>query len=132
MSNGYTEAYRNAIVDYVAPNYNSGYIRLYGGARPANSDAAITTQNLIVTLRFAASAFAAASGGEAVANAVSSGVSIYSPSATASWARISEDDGTTTIRDIDVNTTGADLNIANTLIPLNSTVNCTSLLLRMP
>ena len=132
MAAGYTVAIRNATLDALAPNFNSGYLRIYDGSRPANADTSITDQNLIVELRFSSTAFGSASGGSITANAITSGISTYSPSTTATWARMLKSDGSTVVGDISVSTTGSDLNLSNTLIPYNTTVNVTSLTISEP
>jgi len=132
MSARFSEAVRNAAVDARAAMCNNGYKRIYDGVRPASPDTAITTQNLIVTLRYSATAYGAAVAGVATANAIASGVAIYSPSATATWCRNFASDGTTVLFDEDVSTSGSDINLANTLIVYNSTVNIDSSTLSEP
>lgn len=132
MAAAFTEAIRNADIDTRGALLDNGYLKLYDGSRPGSADTSVTTQNLIVILRFNATAFAAASGGSATANAITSGVSTYSPSTTATWARLLQSDDSTVVCDINVSTTGSDLNLANTLIPFNSTVNVTSMTLSEP
>jgi len=47
----------NAQANTIGGLCNDGYIRIYDGSQPANADTAITTQNLLATLRFASTAF---------------------------------------------------------------------------
>ena len=51
---------------------NNGFLEIYGGTQPANADTAITTQPLLATLGFSATAFASSSGASANANTISS------------------------------------------------------------
>ena len=132
MSTRYSTSAKNSMLDAVGARLNNGYLRLYDGTPPATANAAITTQNLLVTLRFSATAFGAAAGGILTANPISDGIATYSPSGTAAWARGFESDGSTVVTDFDVSTSGAELNLASTLIPYNSTVRVSALTITEP
>lgn len=105
------DAQRSRAADAVTVRCNSGYIRLYSGARPATPQVALSGQTLHAELRFAATAFAAAVNGVATANALVADASIDA-SGTPTFARIYESDGTTVVFDAEVGASGANINIA--------------------
>lgn len=109
---------------------NSGYIRIYDGTQPPNGGDPITTQNLIVTLTFATTAFPPASGGVLTANPITSGTAVFS--STATWARFLQSDGTTTILDCSVGTSGTDIVLSSVTISSGGTVSLTSLTITQP
>jgi hypothetical protein len=84
----------NAAADAVCALLNNGYLRLYDGTQPATGDTAVSGQVLLAELRFNATAFGAASGGVATANAIASD-SAADASGTATWARALKSDGST-------------------------------------
>lgn len=94
----------NAGCNAVAALLNNGYLRIYDGTQPATANTAITTQNLLVELRWNATAFSAASGGSASANAITAGTA--TATGTATWARFFESNGTTVVADEMVNAGG--------------------------
>lgn len=63
-------AIRNAQLDAVTTEADGGFVRVYGGSRPASPDVAVTVQQLLSTLSLGAPAFGSASGGVAFANAI--------------------------------------------------------------
>lgn len=100
-------AARNAAVAAIAALCNGGKIAFMDGAQPANAGVAITSQKCLVVLTFAATAYAAPSGGSATANAIGSGTigsgaGVEPAGGTATWARIYEADGTTAVLDCSV------------------------------
>lgn len=117
-------ASRNTMLDAIAASFNSGKIRIYDGSQPANANTAISTQVMLVELTYGSTAYAAASGGSATANAITSGV--IGTSGTASWCRIFQSDGSTVILDCSVATSGGDITVPTTTFPSGITVNMTS------
>lgn len=95
-------AKRNAHLTDHNTDLSSGYIRIYTGTRPATADTAITTETLLASLRFSATAFGAPSGGSMTANTITSATAVAS--GTAGWARLQKSDGTSTVMDITVGT----------------------------
>lgn len=94
----------NAACNALAALLNNGYLRIYNGTQPATANTAITTQTLLVELRWNATAFGSASGGSASANAITAGTA--TATGTATWARFFESNGTTVVADEMVNAGG--------------------------
>lgn len=115
----------NAAADAVVDQADSGYIRIYSGTQPATADTAITSQILLATLRWNATAFGSASTGVATANAITSDTDAAA-TGTATWFRALKSDGTTVLFDGSVGTTGADLNLSTTAIVQHATVSISS------
>lgn len=97
------------MLDTLTSQADDGYLRIYSGSQPsAPEDAASGT--LLAELRFGATAFDAASGGIAAANAITAEDSAPD-TGTAGWFRVFASDGTTALWDGSVGTSGADMNI---------------------
>ena len=111
--------------DALAALFNSGVLKIYDGTQPATADTAITTQNLLATLTFSATAFPSAVNGVLTANAIT-GDTDADRTGTASWFRALKSDATTKIMDGSVDTSGADLNLNSTAIQIHAEVDCTS------
>lgn len=89
-------AARNAELDAaLEPALDSGYFRIYSGSVPANADAALGGATLLAELRFAATAFPAASSGTKTANAIAP--AIAAASGTPSFFRALKSDGVTCV-----------------------------------
>jgi len=115
----------NAAVDAAVVLANSGKIRLYTGAQPANADAAIGAVTLLAELTNNATAFGASAAGVATANAITSDASADA-TGTAAWFRQWKSDGTSPLWDGSVGTSGADLNINTTSIVAGAAVAITA------
>jgi hypothetical protein len=114
----------NAAADAVCAQVNNGYLRIYDGTQPATGDTAVSTQVLLAELRFGATAFGAASAGVATANALTAD-SAANATGTASWFRALKSDGTTSVFDGTVGTSGCDLNMNSVAIQANANVSVT-------
>jgi hypothetical protein len=121
----------NAEADAHSALLNSGYLRIYDGTQPTNADTAIGAQVLLAELRFGATAFAAASGGVATANAITSDSSANA-TGTATWYRTLKSDGTTVVSDGSVGTSGANLNLNSVAITAGAAVDCTAFVFTQP
>lgn len=121
----------NGMADNLAAKLNNGYLRVYDGTQPVTADTAITTQVLLAELRWNATAFAAASLGVAVANAITGDASANA-SGLASWFRALKSDGTTVEFDGSVGTSNADMIMASTTIVAGQAVNITSAQFAVP
>jgi len=119
-----SNAAANAAANAVTALLNSGYLRIYDGAQPANADTAITTQNKLAELRFGATAFGSAAAGVATANAITSDTNTVA--GTAAWFRLFESDGTTVVLDGSVGTSGCDINLNTTSIASGGTLAMTA------
>jgi hypothetical protein len=123
-------ARRNAALDNVLGNANSGLLRIYDGTQATDADTALGAQVLLAELTMNATAFAAASGGSASANAITSDSSANA-TGTATWFRLVKSDGTTVIMDGSVGTSGANLNLNSVSITSGATVSVTSFTVTM-
>lgn len=121
----------NAEADALAVLFNSGFLKIYAGSQPATADTAITTQTLLATLTFAATAFPAAVGGVLTANAIASDMTAAA-TGNASWFRALKSDGVTKIMDGSVGTANADLVLNTVAIQANAQVDCTGFVLTLP
>ena len=120
-----TLARRNQVLDTLAANFNTGYLRIYSGTQPADADTALSGNTLLAELTFAATAFPAASGAVLTANAIGDAASAAA-TGTASFFRCFKSDGTTVISDGDVGT-GAQNCVLNTVsIVAAARVQCTA------
>lgn len=88
-------AARNASLDAKRVLVNSGFLRVYSGAVPANADAAIGVAVLLVEYGLSATAFAAAASGAIVANAINP-ATVSTDGSHAFW-RLYASDGTTCV-----------------------------------
>ncbi|TXH35286.1 MAG: hypothetical protein E6Q98_15960 [Rhodospirillaceae bacterium] len=102
-----TKVAASAMMDVFTALLNGGSLKIYDGAQPANANTAITTQKLLATLTFDATAFAPAVDGVAEANDIAPGT--ISQDGTAAWARCFKADGTTVVCDLSVGASDADV-----------------------
>ena len=121
----------DAAMDAVGPLYNNGYLRIYDGSKPSDPDTAIGAQVLLAELRFNATAFGASSAGVLTANAITADSSANA-SGTASWYRALKSDGTTSLNDGTVGTSGSDLNLNSVAISSGAAVSVSSFTLTFP
>ena len=121
-----SNAAANAAADAVCVLCNTGYLRIYDGTQAATADTAIGAQVLLAELRFGATAFGAAVAGVATANAITSDSSADN-TGTAAWFRCLKSDGTTTLFDGSVGTSGANLNLGTVSIVTAAVIDVTSL-----
>lgn len=117
-----TAATANAACDAMAALANSGRLKIYDGTQPANAATAVTTQNVLADLTMNATAFGAASGGVATANAITSDSSADA-TGTATWFRLYKSDNSTVILDGSVGTSNADLVLNTTSIVAGAAVS---------
>jgi len=125
-----SSAARDEMLDVLCALADNGYLRIYSGSQPASpEDAASGT--LLAELRFGATAFAAASGGVAVANAITAEDSAPD-GGTAGWFRVLASDGTTALWDGTVGTSGADLNASSVAVVAGDEVTASGFTVRLP
>lgn len=122
---------QNAQLDTLTALLNSGYIQIYSGAQPATPNTAITTQVLLADPRFGSPAFAAAAGGVATANPITSDW-VSNATGVAAWCRLLKSDGVTPIMDGSVGLSGANVNLDNLNIQFGGQVGVTSLTIALP
>lgn len=114
---------RNAAMDAITALLNAGgagTINIYDGTQPATPATAITTQNLLVTLTFSATAFTASVNGTAAANSITAGTAVAT--GTATWARLKSGAGSV-VADCSVGTSSADLILPTVAISTGNTVS---------
>lgn len=112
----------NTATDAVTALLNGGTMDLYDGAQPATSDVAVTTQVRLARLAFGNPAFASASGGAALANAISDDLDAAA-TGTASWFRAVKSDGVTAILDGSIGLAGTDLVLSSVAIDQHKQVS---------
>lgn len=122
---------RNAQLDAIKANYNTGYIRIYSGTKPTDGDTALSGNTLLAELRFSATAFPAASAGVLTANAITQDT-LADNTGTASFARLFRSDGTTAAGDLTVGTSGTEIVLPTTSIVQNAAVALSSLTISQP
>jgi hypothetical protein len=121
----------NAEADAFGALHNSGYLRIYAGTKPAGPDTAITSQTLLAELRFASTAFGAASAGVLTAGAITRDEDANA-TGTASFFRTLKSDGTTALLDGTCGTSAADLIMDRTDVTSGQPVECSALVYTRP
>lgn len=116
-----SNAAANAEADAVARLLDNGYLRIYDGAQPANADTAITTQNLLAELRFAATSAPGASAGVVTFSSIAAVVAALT--GTAAWFRALKSDGTSAVFDGTIGSTSANMILAALSIQANAQVS---------
>jgi hypothetical protein len=126
-------ARRNSMLDAIRTALNSGFIRIYSGTRPTDSDTALSGNTLLAQCTFNATAFPASSGGVITANAITGDASADA-TGTATFARLMQSDGTTPFADISVSASGGggELQLSTTSIVAAVAVSVTSLTITAP
>lgn len=122
MAIGMSTALRNARLDAItAAAGANAKLRLYSGSRPATGGTATT---LLAELTCGATFAAAASAGVLTLNAITSD-SAADASGTATWARLVTS-ANAHVLDMDVGTSGSDLNMNSNVISAGAAVAITS------
>ena len=118
MTVGISTAVRNAMLNAITTaTGGSAVITIYNGTRPATGGTATTA---LCTLTCNVVFAPAASGGVLTLNSISNGTA--SANGTATWARLTTS-GATFIMDMDVGTSGTDVNLNTTTIVSGATVS---------
>lgn len=121
MTLGIAAATRNAMLNAITTNAGgSAVLTIYNGTRPATGGTATTA---LAALTCNATFAPAASAGVLTLNSITSATA--SATGTATWARLATS-GATFIMDMDVSTSGSDLNLNSTSIVSGATVSVTS------
>lgn len=114
----------NAQANALAALMNGGSIEIFSGTKPATANTALSGNTLLATLTFGNPAFGSASAGAITANAI--GAATAANTGTATFARLYESNGTTVVMDVDVNTSGAYINLNTVAIVQGANVSVTS------
>lgn len=109
----------------LTPEYASGKFRGYSGTRPANADTALAGNTLLFEATLNATAFGSPSSGVATANAITQDSSADA-SGTCTFVRVFKSDGTTVLEDLEVGTSGANVNLSSTSIVAGQPVSISS------
>lgn len=131
-----SDAARNAMADAFSALIDAGAaggtIKIYDGTMPASVGTAVSTQTLLGTLTFSATAFGAAAAGVITAAAIAPD-STADATGTAAWARIADSDATD-IADVDVGATasGATIELNTTSITAGGAISISSFTFTMP
>jgi hypothetical protein len=99
----------NAQAAAFGPLCNGGTINLYSGTQPVNANTALSSNTLLSTLTFQATAFGAPTAGLLTANPIISGTNVAS--ATCTFARVLMRNGTSVVMDMVAGVTGSALNL---------------------
>lgn len=118
-------AERNTLITAYGALFNSGTLEIYGGAVPADVNAALGGATLLGTLTFSASAFGAASSGSITAASITQD-SAADASATATFYRARKTGGGTYIEQGTCGVGTGDLQLNTTTIVAGGPISCTS------
>lgn len=122
MALGISTTARNNMLDEItAAIGSSGLLRIYSGTRPATGGAETTK---LAELALSATAAPAAAGGVLTFSSISDDTSADA-TGTATWARLCTSAGTAVV-DMDVGTSGSDLNFDSVSFVAGGTVSVTS------
>lgn len=105
------ESVRNDWLDRLDTLIGSGaFLRIYSGTQPANADTAKAGNTTLAELALSTTPFQAASGGSIALDTITDDTSANADG-TATWAAIENGAGSTRYIDLEVGTSGADLNM---------------------
>ncbi len=126
-----TTANRNRAADAVTARANNGSLRIYSGVEPADANASLSGNTLLAVLPLSATAFGAAVGGVATANAITADTSADA-TGTATFFRVMESDTTTVVFQGSVGTSSADLIFSSVSFVTGGNVSVSSLTYTQP
>jgi hypothetical protein len=121
----------NTGLDALLARADGGFLKIYDGDQPADANTAISSQQLLATLRFSSPAFSAATNGTAAAHAITSDPAIAA-TGTASWARLLAANGTSVVCDLSVATVDANIVFPSVNFQAGGECAVSSLTLRLP
>jgi hypothetical protein len=112
----------NTKADAEAALADGGTLDVYDGTQPANADAPITTQTLLVSLTLPSPAFGAAVAGVATANPITTAVA--SAGGTPTWFRL-RTSGAATIADGSAGVSGTNVLVSHSPIVAGASITAT-------
>ena len=118
-----SDAAANAAANALLALANDGTLKIYGGAKPANANTALSGQTLLSTHNLSTPAFGNAAAGTAAANAIADATAVATGAAT--WFRVYTAGGSA-VFDGTVGTAGSNLNLNSTAIQINAKVSIAS------
>jgi hypothetical protein len=122
-----SNAAANPMGDALARLLDNGFLRIYDGLQPASGNVAITTQNLLCELRFAATSAPATAAGVTTFSAIAAAT--VAKSGTAAWFRAFKADGTTAVYDgtVDIVANTPNITVSSTSFVQGATCTVSSL-----
>lgn len=105
-----SDAVANAQADLIGQRCRNGWLRLYGGTKPASADDPVGPSAL-ATLRFAQEAFRPAADRQIASNPIAPDLNTEG-AGEATWFRAFMEDGTTPVFDGTVGVSGCNINLA--------------------
>lgn len=119
----------NLVVDTqgnsMATLFNSGFMDILDGTQPATGNTAITTQNVLASIGFNATAFGSSANGVLTANPMTA-CSAANLTGTATWARCYQSNHTTALMDVSVGTANVNVVLNSANIQANAQVSVSS------
>lgn len=112
-------------VSGLTPEFAGGKFRGYSGTRPTNADTALSGNTLLFECTLGSPAFGSPASGVVTATAISSDASADA-GGVCTFVRVTKADGTTVLVDLEVGTSGANVNLSSTTIVLGEPVAISS------
>ena len=130
MTFSITASMKNTMLNQITSGAGaSSTVVIYSGGVPANADASLSGNTVLVTLPCSATFAPAASGGVLTANAITQ--TNCGTSGTASFYRLIATGGSTVLAQGAVGTSGSDMNLNTTTLVSGGPVVCSSLTISM-
>lgn len=126
LNSSWSATARNAAhVSGLTPEYAGGKFRGYAGTRPATADDGLSGNTLLFECTLGSPAFGSPSAGVANANAITQDASADA-TGTCTFVRVFKADGTTVLEDLEVGTSGCNVNLSSTSIVAGQPVSISS------
>lgn len=126
LNSSWSTTARNAAhASGLTPEYAGAKFRGYNGTRPSNADTALSGNTLLFEATCGTPAFGSPSAGLATANAITQDSSADA-TGTCTFVRVFKADGTTVLEDLEVGTTGCNVNLSSTSIVSGQPVSISS------
>jgi hypothetical protein len=123
LTNALKNTQANAVISAIDAGSTGGLIKIYSGTRPATADTALSGNTLLATLTFSTTSGTATNG--VITFSAITADSSADATGTASFARITDSDGTT-VMDLDIGTSGSDINLSSVSINSGDSVSISS------
>ena len=123
LTNAVKNAEANAVITAIDAGSTGGLIKIYSGTRPATADTALSGNTLLATLTFSTTSGTATNG--VITFSAITADSSADATGTASFARITDSSGTT-VMDLNVGTSGSDINLSSVSISSGDSVSISS------
>jgi hypothetical protein len=123
LTNALKNTQANAVITAIDAGSTGGLIKIYSGTRPVTADTALSGNTLLATLTFSTTS-GTASNGVITFSAITADSSADA-TGTASFARITDSDSNT-VMDLDIGTSGSDINLSSVSINSGDSVSISS------